>query len=313
MDSPKVYDNLAASISGLKYLRQSPSWEEILRRKDVDFGRLTFPKDFDPETKEQIKATRDHCKKQLQKQLRAFSDSSDQILSDLGTTAQAVRGLMELVDSFTKAFDKVKRSRRILDFGDLEHHMLDLLLGKHRTGVTAAAHEIGSRFREILVDEYQDSNTVQDAIYNALTQKRQNLFLVGDVKQSIYQFRLADPGIFLEKYATFAMAENAGPGQGRKVLLSRNFRSSGGVLSGCNDVFKMCMCHQVGGLYYGPEEALYEGIPHIPLPEPETVLCCVDVQQEKNPEEAAFVANHIRGLLDGAHYVRDGCEFWLRP
>ena len=310
-DSPKVYENLATSIVGLRYLRESPSWDEILRRKDVDFPRLTFPKDFDTETKEQIKATREHCKKKLQRQLRAFADDSGQILSDLSATAQAVHGLLAQVDAFSVAFAKAKRSRRILDFGDLEHHMLDLLLGKSRSGITNAAHEIGNRFREIMVDEYQDSNAVQDAIYGALSQKRQNLFLVGDVKQSIYQFRLADPGIFLEKYASFVPAENAQPGQGRKVLLSKNFRSGGGVLSGCNDVFKMCMCPQVGGLYYGPEEALYEGIPHVSLPEAETMLCCVDVQEDKYPEEAAFVAASIQTMLDGNHYVRDGEN--LRP
>jgi len=189
--------------------------------------------------------------------------------------------------------------------------MLDLLLGKNRTGITAAAHEIGSRFREVMVDEYQDSNQVQDAIYNALTEKRSNLFMVGDVKQSIYQFRLADPGIFLEKYTEFLPADQAMSGQGRKVMLSKNFRSSGGVLSGCNDVFRLCMCPEVGGLWYGPDEALYEGIPHTPLGEPETALYCVDVQQETYPEEAAFVAAQIQELLNGTHLVRDGEN--LRP
>jgi ATP-dependent helicase/nuclease subunit A len=86
-----------------------------------------------------------------------------------------------------------------MDFADLEHKALDLLVGKNRSEVTSAATEIGQRFREVMVDEYQDSNAVQDAIFDALTKKRHNCFMVGDVKQSIYQFRLADPGIFLEK------------------------------------------------------------------------------------------------------------------
>ena len=238
----------------------------------MDFGRLVFPKQFDEDIKEQIKAVRENCKKGLEKQLRSFQNDSQQVLADISASAVALEGLMSLVNTFGTAYNTAKASRRVLDFGDLEHKMLDLLLGKSRGGITSVARDVGRRFREVMVDEYQDSNAVQDAIYSALTNEKQNLFLVGDVKQSIYQFRLADPGIFLEKYTSFVPAAEALPGQGRKVLLSRNFRSSGGVLSGCNDVFRLCMCPQVGGLHYGPQEALYEGIPHIPLEEPETQM-----------------------------------------
>ena len=96
--------------------------------------------------------------------------------------------------------------------------------------------------------------------------------MVGDVKQSIYQFRLADPGIFLEKYAAYAPAEQAEPGKGRKVLLSHNFRSGGEVIESVNHVFSSCMTPKVGGLYYTEAEALREGVPHIPLPDPGTEL-----------------------------------------
>ena len=92
-----------------------------------------------------------------------------------------------------------------------------------------------------MVDEYQDSNEVQDAIFSALTDKKQNCFMVGDVKQSIYQFRLADPGIFLKKYNTYLDPAEATPGQGRKVMLSSNFRSSSAVINAVNDVFSTCM------------------------------------------------------------------------
>ena len=139
--------------------------------------------------------------------------------------------------------------------------MLDLLYGRHRNGLTHVADEIGSRYREILVDEYQDSNEVQDAIFSALTNKKQNCFMVGDVKQSIYQFRLADPSIFLEKYNTFQYAETAKSGEGRKVVLSSNFRSSAGVISAVNDVFSACMSNKVGGLSYGDAEMLHD-FPH---------------------------------------------------
>jgi ATP-dependent helicase/nuclease subunit A len=154
------------------------------------------------------------------------------------------------------------------------------------------------------VDEYQDSNGVQDAIYEALTQEKNNLFLVGDVKQSIYQFRLADPGIFLEKYNTFVPAEEAKENEGRKVLLSQNFRSSGAVLSCVNDVFRYCMSREVGGLVYGEGEALYEGIAHDPLPEPDVELCCVDVREDTYREEASYVASRIQKMLRSGSLVR---------
>ena len=308
----KVYSLLQDTVWQLMSLRDASTWDEITRKKQVDFGRLVFPKSMDDEElKEQVKTVRDACKRGLEKRTRPFSDPSQQVLADLRASTSAERGLIGLVNSFGKAYDAAKRSRRVLDFGDLEHKMLDLLLGKSRTTPTALSREIGSRFREVMVDEYQDSNAVQDAIYAALTNERKNLFMVGDVKQSIYQFRLADPGIFLQKYHAFQPAENVKNDDDRKVLLSKNFRSSGGVLSACNDVFSMCMCPEVGGLYYGAEEALNEGISHIALPEPEAELCCIDVREQTYPEEAAYVASRIQALISGDHFVRDGDH--LRP
>lgn len=290
----------------LEYLRENDSWDQVIERSGIDFGRLVFPKSFeDEDLKQQIKAVRDACKKGLEKKMRPFSDDSAKVLRDLRSSSDAICGLMQLVRDFAVAYEQAKRSRRIMDFSDLEHKMLDLLLGKKRSALTAAAQEIGARFREVMVDEYQDSNAVQDAIYNALTGSHHNLFMVGDVKQSIYQFRLADPGIFLDKYQAFAPADVAGEGEDRKVVLSRNFRSSGGVLEACNDVFRTCMCPDVGGMYYGEDEALYEGIPHISLGDAEAELYCVDVQEHTYPEEAAFVVQHIQKMLSNGT-VRDG-------
>ncbi len=303
---------LENTLVQLRYLYESETWDAVVERQNIDFGRLTFPKNCsDPELAENIKALRDSIKKGLAKGLRSFSGPSSKALRELTSVTPAVRGLISLVRQFDGGYARAKRGRQVLDFGDLEHKMLDLLLGKARSAPTVAAAEIGSRFREVMVDEYQDSNAVQDAIYGALTSQRGNLFLVGDVKQSIYQFRLADPQIFLDKYEAFAPCDQAQPGQDTKVLLSQNFRSSGGVLAAANDVFRLCMCPQVGGLYYGPEEALYEGIPHVSLGETETELYCIDVQEQTYPEEAAFVASRILELLDGSHFVRDGES--LRP
>ncbi len=310
MEKPSVI--LSDTVKQLKDLRSSNSWDEVVQRRNIDFGRLTFSKKCtDIQLIEQIKAVRNACKKGLEKKLKAFADDSSIVLGDLAQSVPSIQGIVDLVKRFSKEFDRVKTARRILDFGDLEQRTLDLLLGKRRNGATSVAKEISKRFREIMVDEYQDSNAVQDAIFTALTADRNNCFMVGDVKQSIYQFRLADPRIFLEKYREFASADEAVQGQGRKVLLTKNFRSGGAVLSAVNDVFTTCMSENVGGLAYTEDEALVEGIAHVPLGEPETELWAVDVQESTYDEESAFVADRIKDLLDGSHYVRQGEE--LRP
>ena len=308
LEKPAI--NLKNTLYQLESLRSSETWDQVVQRKNVDFGRLVFPKKADvPEITEPIKAARNACKKGLEKKLRSFENDSAQILGDLAQCEAAARGLVSLVRQFGKEYARVKKSRRCVDFSDLEHRTLDLLLGKSRSTPTAAAAEIGSRFREILVDEYQDSNGVQDAIFSALTRKRQNLFLVGDVKQSIYQFRLADPGIFLQKYGTFLPAEEADPGDGRKVLLSHNFRSGGEVIEAVNHVFASCMSPEVGGLHYGEGEALREGIHHSALPDRAVALYGVEVREDTYAEEAAFVAEKIQNMLREKTLIRSGDGF----
>ncbi len=303
---------LYSTIDQLITLEHSRTWDEIHRNSDINYGKLVFSrKCSDIQLAEQIKTVRDACKKGVGKKLRRFAGESCKVLADMTMSAGAARGLVCLTKKFSAAYDMQKRSRRVLDFGDLEQRMLDLLLGRKRSGCTAIAREIGRRYREVMVDEYQDSNAVQDAIFRALTEERSNCFMVGDVKQSIYQFRLADPNIFLEKYNTFISAEEAKSDEGRKVLLSKNFRSSGGVIDAVNDVFSTCMSPEVGGLLYGEQELLAEGIPHIPLKEPEVVLYGIDVQENTYAEEAAFTAEKILSLLDGSHLIRDGDS--LRP
>jgi len=308
----KVCDFLSNTVSQLQELEQLSEWDRIAACPGVDFGTLRFPKGLgDSDIAERIKAVRNACKDQVAKLLKGFADSSEKVLDDLSVTSSSARGLIKLVKEFSERYTKLKRSRRIMDFSDLEHYMLRLLYGKNRTGLTSVAGEIGDRFREIMVDEYQDSNGVQDAIFSALTAKRNNCFMVGDVKQSIYQFRLADPGIFLKKYDTFVPAEEAQPGQPRKVLLSKNFRSAGSVINAVNDVFTGCMSAEVGGLDYGQQERLYEGIAHIKQAEPEIEFYAIDVQEDTYDEESAFVAQQIITLLDGKHFIRD--KEGLRP
>ena len=310
MDKPVIL--LRSTVDQLRVLADCNTWDAVYAHKDIDYGRMVFSsKCPDLELADQIKAVRDACKKGVAKKLRCFADPSVQVLQDISSTTEATAGLVKLVKRFSIEYDRLKRSRRVLDFGDLEHKTLDLLMGRQRSAPTRIAAEIGRRFREIMVDEYQDSNVVQDAIFQALTGKNHNCFMVGDVKQSIYQFRLADPDIFLDKYKRFQHAQEAVAGEGRKVLLSCNFRSSGGVISAVNDVFSLCMSPEVGGLYYGDGEKLVEGIPHVSLSEPEVELHALRAQGDTYETEPAYTAERIVQLLDGAHYVRDGEN--LRP
>lgn len=302
---------LDTTIQQMVTLRNCRTWQEIHNNLLLQFGTMTFSKTADPELKERIKSVRDACKEALLKKQAVFAYDNGQIIAELDSCTPVVRGLIQLVRKFAQNFDLRKKNRRVLDFGDLEHKTLDLLWGKHRTGITSAAIELGERFREVMVDEYQDSNAVQDAIFGALTHKKQNCFMVGDVKQSIYQFRLADPGIFLEKYNTYVPAEDALFSQGRKVLLSKNFRSSSGVISAVNDVFSLCMSPEVGGLVYGDDEKLNGDDSKLPLQDPEVEFCAISVNQDTYAEEAAFVAQKIRQLLDGGYLVRG--ENGLRP
>ena len=307
----KVSQNLSSIIVLLTDLRQSDSWDETVRRLDVDFGTLRFPRrNPDLELTDRIKAVRDACKDGLKKKQRSFTGDSQELLEDMIKTAPAVRGLISLVRQFSDDFRRAKRSRRILDFGDLEHRTLDLLMGKSRSGATAVSREIARRYREVLVDEYQDSNAVQDAIFSILTSQRGNCFLVGDVKQSIYRFRLADPGIFLNKYKAFVDVSSGSDGVERKVLLSHNFRSGGEVISAVNDVFSVCMSPTVGGLQYTDAEALREGVPHVALPDPGVELYALQTDEDTYAEEAAFVARRLKEML-GKTMVRSGDS--LRP
>lgn len=304
---------LADVLYQLEDLRDCETWDQVVAKKDVKFGtlRLKLKNNPDMDTSDRVKQAWDGLKAGLKKKMRAFEEDSARVLEDLGHCAQAARGLASLVEQFDREYSAAKKSRRCLDFSDLEHKTLDLLWGKSRFSPTAVASEVGNRFREVLVDEYQDSNGVQDAIFDAITRKKQNCFLVGDVKQSIYQFRLADPGIFLEKYGKYLPADQAGPGQGRKIFLSDNFRSGGEVVEAVNDVFRCCMRPAVGGLRYGDAEALREGIPHEPLPDPAVELYVVEAVTDSYAREAAFVAQRIQEMLEQGTLIRgkDG----LRP
>ena len=290
------------------------SWDE-LGALELTFARLPTVKNCeDTVTQATVKAIRDHVKATLKTALSAFAGGSAAATADLQKTAATLRGLFALLRVFDETYTAEKRRRRLLDFSDLEHEAVKLLL---RGGApTEAAGEIASRFCEVMVDEYQDSNAVQDAIYHAVSRNGENLFFVGDVKQSIYGFRLADPTIFAEKYRTFEERENTGNAP-RKILLTQNFRSSPAILDAVNDVFSLLMTADFGGVDYTEKEAMQSGRPNdfADLREPAVELHCVESGADEDDEEdspdrvaveARFIAQRVRELTDGEHFIGDG-------
>ena len=195
----------------------------------------------------------------------------------------------------------------------MEHETIALLYRKDGS-VSSSAREIAAQYREILVDEYQDSNEVQECIFEAVSKGGKNRFLVGDVKQSIYRFRLADPGIFLQKYEAYAPYAQAKDDEPRKILLSDNFRSRKEVLAAANDVFSLCMQGGELELTYGEAEKLRAGLIYPDTPQPKVELHCIELSKaetdEQSPQkretEADFVAARIRRMLDVKMQVSSG-------
>lgn len=301
-------DNLAL----LGRLRAAESWS-ALRAIPLDFGRLKPVRKCDePEKLARVKAARDRTVKGVRSRMERFVLPSDEALRDLSCSAGALRGLLTLTKRFAAAYRAEKLRRHLLDYNDLEHDTLRLLIGRDGAP-TAAAREIAGRFTEIMVDEYQDTNAVQDTIFQAISRSGQNLFFVGDVKQSIYRFRLADPGIFLQKYRDFVPYTEASPGEPRKILLSDNFRSHPEILEAANEVFRLTMTERVGGLRYGDAEALRARRVMPDLGSPAVELHCIDMDglpsQPPVPRaeiEAEFIARRIEEMLQNGESIPDG-------
>ena len=305
---PTFHDNLYS----LQTLASADSWEAV-RKSTPDFGRLKAIRNCsEPEEQKRVQAGRKRIIEGVRRRLERFSVPSQWALADLKASGQALGGLLSLTELFSQFYQAEKQRRHVLDYNDLEHESLRLLLQKNgQPSVTA--REISQRYAEIMVDEYQDTNGVQDAIFRAISQNEQNLFYVGDVKQSIYRFRLADPSIFLEKYRTFPPYTEAEEGHPRKILLSDNFRSHPEILDGANAVFRMTMTESVGGLRYTDAEALRPNRVMADTGTPAVELHCVNMQNipkyppvERAQIEAEFVAERIAQMLQNGEKIPDG-------
>ncbi|MBQ2697209.1 MAG: UvrD-helicase domain-containing protein, partial [Clostridia bacterium] len=228
---------------------------------DPGWARLGPAGRADEGTKERVMALRDQVKKGI-KNLRekSFFLPTAEAASDAAALLPALRGLAAFVLELEQRLRREKDQRRLLDHNDVTHLCFSLLLQKDEAGrfvPTPRARELSTRWSEILIDEYQDTNELQDLIFRALSREEKNLFMVGDAKQSIYLFRQAEPRIFVEKRRSFAPLTEEGAGQ-RQVILSRNFRSRAAILAFVNAVFERTMGEELGGLSY-QEEALHFG------------------------------------------------------
>ena len=311
------------SSRGFAALSRAPDWEAARALSaSVPFPRLATPKGRkeDPLVVS-LKQTWDGAKNALKPLCSWLDVSGEEALEDLRAVAPAMLALLDLTADFSAAFRAEKLRLNAADFSDLEHLALTLLVSPGGTP-TELGEQISARYAEIMVDEYQDTNEVQNAIFRAVSKEGKNLFTVGDVKQSICRFRLADPTIFLRKYAAFKPHDEAADGEGRKLTLSRNFRSRREILDAANFVFENILSIEMGELEYGEDAALHFGAAYYPPRtdcQTEFRLLTARQKSAENPRpvkkltaEARLAARRIRHLLDEGFPVT-GPDGALRP
>ena len=287
-----------------------------------DFPRLSpARKCEDPALKEKMQTLWNRCKKESAAFCAILETTGAETGEDLRRSAPAMEALLALCVDFSAAYQQEKLRRNVTDFSDQEHYAVRLLLGEDGRPTPLAA-VMSERYLEVMVDEYQDTNQVQNCIFDALARGGRSLFTVGDVKQSIYRFRLADPTIFLEQYRRYPDAAEAEEGEPRRILLSQNFRSRKEVLDAANFVFSAIMSREMGEVEYGEAERLYFGASYLPpredcLTEFHLLLPPQDDgEAEKVPAallEAQMAADRIAALLSEGFPVTDEDSGELRP
>lgn len=287
-----------------------------------DFPRLSpARKCEDPALKEKMQTLWNRCKKESAAFCAILETTGAETGEDLRRSAPAMEALLALCVDFSAAYQQEKLRRNVTDFSDQEHYAVRLLLGEDGRP-TPLAVVMSERYLEVMVDEYQDTNQVQNCIFDALARGGRSLFTVGDVKQSIYRFRLADPTIFLEQYRRYPDAAEAEEGEPRRILLSQNFRSRKEVLDAANFVFSAIMSREMGEVEYGEAERLYFGAAYLPpredcLTEFHLLLPPQDDgEAEKVPAallEARMAADRIASLLSEGFPVTDEDSGELRP
>ena len=300
-------------FDGCRVLLDSWKPKALSRKKDdsVQEDKRELAKNLRDQAKDAVKKLRENY----------FYETTEEVLEELELCREPVQELIRLTRQFIETFSEKKRQKNIVDFTDMEHFALEILVKKEDGEIryTQAADEFSDRIEEILIDEYQDSNYVQELILTSISRTDPpNLFMVGDVKQSIYRFRLARPELFMEKYETYTKEES----EHQKIELHQNFRSRKSVLDSVNFFFYQLMHKAVGNVEYDKDAALYPGLVYEPCDTHPTggatelmLLDLEDVTEDSDddvkPEnedtqavyssrewEAAMIAEKIREITD---------------
>ena len=301
-------DALAQGAEGIRELERCirRGWDAARQCPPINFGKFgRVGKDHAPELTEMVKKRRDDCKKAMANVSSLFYAGSEELAEEMKKTAPSMEALLQLTLDFEKEYADEKRRKGFLDYSDLEHLTAKLLIGENGAP-TDLASALSRRYEEIMIDEYQDVSRVQEAIFQAVSDNGRKLFMVGDVKQAIYRFRLADPEIFNEKYRTYRMKSVVPCGLPGKILLRENFRSRKEILDAANSVFSSCMSDQLGDVAYDEAAALVYGAKGyanaVPLPEVRLIRVPEKddngLSPEKSAVEAAYVAERILQLIE---------------
>ncbi|MBC3887297.1 helicase-exonuclease AddAB subunit AddA [Acetobacterium paludosum] len=295
-------ENEVQAIRDLEILMTQDLKKGLAALKTIKYERFKGNAKQDAELNGIIKKYRDEAKKSLESLKKSFAISLDEMAKELNELKKPMADLVKLTQKFWTAFQQKKAKKNLVDYNDLEQLTLKVLSDPE------VAQEVKGRYKYVFLDEYQDTNEMQETILLRIVREH-NYFMVGDVKQSIYRFRLADPTIFINKYETFGTDSDA---ENSLVTLNKNFRSAQGVINGINSIFSRIMTPGLGEIDYDEQAMLNKGLPHegpyekteIHLIEEKPQSKEADEYEEENQEdqtaveiEARFVARKIQSLV----------------
>ena len=287
-----------AAVDALLDAIDAQPWDAMCEAsRALSYARLKAVRGHSSETMTRIKERRDLLKDTLKRlQETIFLCSEEEFLQDRRTAAPLVRALVRAEREFNQRFYRAKLEEKMLEFSDVEQLALQLLQNEDGTPTPLAA-QLSEEFYQVMVDEYQDTNALQDTLYHCLAKPDgSNLFFVGDLKQSIYRFRQADPTIFQQKLDRFVEYGQPGP---QKLFLDANFRSAPGVIGGVNAIFTPLMSRKLGGVDYGPGERLVPGLGELENYGGYAGGCEFRLVQSERPAgDAEYIARRIRQLMD---------------
>ena len=280
-DTEKFVVTLSEDIRKIKEIYEKLTWDEVYNEiNELSFDRFPVDKRVPDEIKDNIKEIRNKVKDEIKKINQSIMIYTSKEANDnIREMYDILKELQNLVLEFSDRFAKEKLDRNIMDFNDVEHFALNILVSKNNI-----SKKYKEKYEEILIDEYQDSNLVQEFILNKIS-RNNNIFMVGDVKQSIYKFRGARPELFLKKYESYKDKEHLEEDQGEKIQLFKNFRSRKNILDLTNIIFENIMSKEFGDIDYNEDEYLNLGADY---PAGENLKTEIDIIDLKEKEESIY-------------------------